>query len=175
MIKMNFTKAISYSLIFLLLFSSCSDKSEHNSKDETIVFEGKIYESSQFEPTQTNNNDDTDLKDYLEKSTWGETIKPPRESTFRNFPYSQNMLFQSWFLEEDLRNEAIFIFSKDSVKISGETSYLYTINHDSLRIFTKYEQLGDGYIRGIITNLDSNNLEILFSDGESMNFTCNKN
>ena len=114
----------------------------------------------------TDSETEIDSLEYLiEKWTWGEELEDPDSSSISNFPFSTDHLFKTWTSSSFDTTDSILTFDKDFVTIHTEnTKYKYTINYDSLRIFTSYEIVGAERTKGIIQELKEDKMLIFWSD-----------
>ena len=146
-------------LIVLILISSflgCQD-SQEQTVELAPVEENVILKSDSSEIAQTDTLSDEEL---LEMWTWGEHIEQPNKSSIKNFVYSKELLYQQWKFPEG--NEPRIEFTAEFFDIKSEKC-VYTINYDSLRIFTSADHPGGGIDRGIITYLTEDSLVIHWS------------
>jgi hypothetical protein len=111
--------------------------------------------------------DDKEMEELIKKWTWNDKITRPLKSSISNAKYSSALLFKTWTWSDENENKAVLTFGKDSLNIHGEKKYIYTVNYDSLRIFTSYDHPGDGFTRGIITKLTKDSLIIKWSTDDN--------
>ncbi len=139
----------------LLLFS-CSGAINKNetTRDSLIIEEDSISISG---------TENKEIEDLIKKWTWNDKITKPSKSTISNSKISTDLLYTTWTWGEGNENDSVFTFQRDFLHIHDENKYIYTINYDSLRIFTSYGEPGDGFTRGIITKLTKDSLIIKWS------------
>lgn len=102
--------------------------------------------------------------DLIRKWTWNDPpMNVPERSSISNENFSKDLLFRTWTWSDGDVYEAAMTFASDSIDIHNEAKYVYSINFDSLRVFTSYERPGDSYSRGIITKLTEDTLVIKWS------------
>lgn len=111
----------------------------------------------------------------IKKWTWGDKMTKPLKSSISNAKFSSDFIFKTWIWSDDNENLPVLTFKKDSLSIHREKKYAYTINYDSLRIFTSYERPGDGFTRGIITKLTKDSLIIKWSTDDINKYVPLKN
>ena len=107
------------------------------------------------------NQEDEEL---IKKWTWNETLSTPEKSSINNMTFPQELLLKTW--TTNLGESPIFTFNKDSLIIYNEKNYIYSVNFDSLRIFTSYDHPGDGIERGIISKLTKDSLIIVWTSDD---------
>lgn len=109
---------------------------------------------------------EVDSLDYfIKKWTWAEELEDPDSSSIENFPFDDKHLFQTWTSSNFEPTDSILTFHKDFVTIHTDNrKYRYTIDYDSLRIFTSYEIVGAKRTKGIIQELNEDTMLIFWSD-----------
>lgn len=105
------------------------------------------------------------MEELIKKWNWSETISIPEKSKITNSKFASEFLFKSWTWNDGENKKPAFTIDKTSFN-SNELKYIYTLNYDSLRIFTSYEHPGDGIERGIIAKLTEDSLIIKWSTDE---------
>ncbi len=114
-----------------------------------------------------NKKNEADIKEYdsgNDKWNWNETVLPPKKSEIKGFKYNTESLFKSWAWNDGNKSEPAFTIDETTFK-TDSSEFKYSINTDSIRIFTNYEY-GDGIDRGIITKLTKDSLVIIWSTGD---------
>ncbi len=102
--------------------------------------------------------------DLIRKWTWNDPpMNVPEKSSISNENFSKDLLFRTWTWSDRHLNEAVLTFTIDSLEIHNEAKYVYSINFDSLRVFTSYDKPGDSYSRGMIKKLTEDTLVIKWS------------
>jgi len=154
---------------FLFLFTfvllSCSDAKTEDSKTLTSSVENKVENKALIpigDTLSSQSKQITTLQEYLDEFEWGEDGKDPRptKSFIRNFPFDKSLLLQKWKFPE--YDQAIFEFNVDSFN-EYDLCHIYSVNHDSIRIYTRAERSGGGVFRGIIRHLTKDSLVIEWS------------
>lgn len=107
-------------------------------------------------------NKERDLQDN--KWNWNEKLTPPEKSEINEFKYTAKLLFKSWTWSDGDKSKPAFTIDETAFK-TDSSEFKYTINNDSIRIFTNYEY-GDGVDRGIIAKLTVDSLIINWSTGD---------
>ncbi len=160
-----------FCILTLLLFGCSSNKNE--TTKEALV--DKNHSNLANQPSQIISQTTDSIKDaenremeeLIKKWTWNEKITRPLKSSISNAIFSYELLLTTWTWSGYNENQPVLTFKKDSLKIYGEEKYIYTINYDSLRIFTSYDHPGDGFTRGTITKLTKDSLIIKWSTDEN--------
>lgn len=161
---------IAFIAIILLHFLSCTENAEFikpSQELDTISTNQSIIENgtNQMESEKVNEKDSIEMDSLIKLWTWNEIIAHPKSSSINNFLFSTSELFQDW--GDYYSDEFNFRFSIDEAYLRLENLELvYTINFDSLRIFSQAENLTNGIDRGIITHLDKDSMVIVWSDNE---------
>ena len=155
-------------LVSTLLLTACK-----NADDSALTDHDPIAKTN----PQTSNsiNEEEEKGELTNKWTWNDNIVNPMQSSITNAKFSKELLFKTWTRSDDNENQPALTFKKDSVDIPGEKKYIYTINHDSLRIFTSYDHSGDGFTGGIITMLTKDSLIIRWSSDDINKYIPIKN
>ncbi len=159
-------KKIIQSILIITSVACNQNRQEYNNTDDIQIEEDVETEESAEISDSLKTNESKEMDELIKKWNWNETISTPEKSKITNFKFSSELLFKSWTWSEGKNKKPAFTIDKISFN-PDELKYIYTINHDSLRIFTSYEQPGDGFERGIITKLTEDSLIIKWSTGET--------
>jgi hypothetical protein len=153
--------------VLVVMLSGCSGRIEEPKEvsgvdgvTDTVVAGGQTAHSVQVAG-------DEGVNELVKKWTWGDTIHRAVKSSISRANFPHELLLRSWAQSEDINGGVAFTVGMDSLDIPGEGRYIYTVAHDSLRVFTSYDHPGDGFTRGIITRLTKDSLVIEWSTGDS--------
>ena len=128
----------------------------------TNAFE--IDSMAYYKEVNLDNNSDVEIDSLIKIWTWNENILHPEISRIKNFIFSKEFLFQDWGIYSGTNFK--FMLSIDEKLIKPQNlELIYTINYDSLRIFSQADYL-DGIDRGIITHLTKDSLVIEWSTND---------
>ncbi len=164
-----------------MLFGCSSTTNENvTTKDNLVV---KDDSNPANPPSQINRQttdsiketEDKEMESLIKKWTWNDKKTSPLKSSISNAKFSYDLLLKTWTWSDDNENLPVLSFKKDSLNIHGEKKYIYSVNHDSLRIFTSYDHPGDGFTRGIITKLTKDSLVIKWSTDDMNKYVPVKN
>ena len=146
-------------MISLYGCSTPTHEEENKANNLSVVDEVVVHNSNESNAESP----DTSIVELIKKWTWNDRPDKPSKSSITNATFPINRLLRTWTMSDGRRSIEAMTFENDSVSIHGEKKYIYTISHDSLRIFTSYERPGDGYSRGIIAKLTKDTLTIEWS------------
>ena len=155
-------------LIFGLFGCSNSDAEKISTIEEKaepeIVSDSTAKSSSQVLKQEVVENESENLSDeeLMIKWTWGDNlnVSKPISSYINNPTFNPELLIGKWMYPED--DKPILEFRKDSLNVFFER-HIYTINSDSLRIYTNADHPGGGIDRGILKKLTKDSLLIEWS------------
>ncbi len=153
-------------LLFSIVIIGCNDSessTQNNSSVESDSVEVDTVEHITIEQKETPSEQEIDLTDeeLIEKWTWKEGVEIdfPEKSSIQHFTYPESLLLKKWKYPGD--EDPILEFTPDSLNVFWDT-YLYTLSHDSLWIYTKADHTG-GVDRGIISMVTEDSLVIEWS------------
>ena len=152
-------------LAFGLLCCNNTSSEQNETNSEKVIPEIMSLDTLKDISTANESESEMDILtdgELMAKWTWGEgsEIVTPERSSINNFPFSSEIFLNKWKYSED--EKPILEFTSDSMDVFY-TKYIYTINQDSIRIFTKADHPGGGIDRGIITKLTKDSLLIEWS------------
>lgn len=151
------------STITILLTGALALTACKNSDNSAITDSNSITKINSQPVDSINKTDNKKEEELIKKWTWNDKLSKPLKSSISNSEISSNLLFKTWTWADNTEKQPVLTFKKDSLNIHAEKKYIYTINFDSLRIFTSYDHSGDGFTRGIITKLTKDSLVIKWS------------
>ena len=153
-------------LLFIIstIFFSCSNVKEQLEKNDLIEKTENVKELEIIQESLELSDEE-----LIAKWTWNESITTPSKSNIQNCLFESRHLLQQWCFPNE--NKPIFEFTKDYFN-EIHNKYIYTLQSDSLRIFTLSDQLKNGVDRGIISKLTSDSLIIEWSTGDSNKYVA---
>jgi hypothetical protein len=123
--------------------------------------------------SETKNNDSISDEELIRKWTWNEEIKKPCKSSISHTTFEPNLLLKEWSLQGDIK-PTLQITEEYFVVI--DLQFVYTVNYDSIRIFTDADHPGGGIERGIIKLINEDTLIIQWStDDQNTYISSGKN
>jgi hypothetical protein len=122
---------------------------------------------------QINQNNEETLSDeeLLKKWTWGDKISKPTKSSITNTNFNNNLLLKEWSYPGD--EKPILQISQKYFDVYYQ-QFIYTVNYDTIRIFTNADHPGGGVNRGIITFINDDSLTIEWSTDDKNTYISNK-
>jgi len=168
-------------ILSVFVIGSCttshSNKKQINSNKATDTSRETNEDLSEHAPIQTKAitpiiQDTISDIELIKKWTWKEKITCPKISSISNSTFPSRLLLKEWYIPKD--DLPILKITKDSFNVYHQ-KFVYTVNFDSIRIFTKADHPGDGVDRGIITLINEDSLIIEWStDDKNIYLTNNK-
>ena len=166
------------SVLFFTLVSCSTSPTEikreepkNLTEDADSIVELKIEDLNK--PTEQINqyNEDTLTdEELLKKWTWGDKISKPTKSSIANTNFNNNLLLKEWSIPGD--EKPILQITQKYFDVYDQ-QFIYTVNYDSIRIFTNADHPGGGVDRGIITLINEDSLTIEWSTDDKNTYISN--